>query len=136
MTINISEKNKEEFKALGVAAVYLFGSLAEGKNGPLSDIDLAILLENEARSDIRSELYQSLYNMFSDIFDLSDFKHMDIVFLDRAPLELSFDVIKNGQVIFDAKPDLRNTFESRVSLLYVDFQPLLRDFDKNILSRL
>lgn len=127
----------DELKKLKVGLVYLFGSHAEGVAGPASDYDIGIVFTDS--TIVRGntiEIYNALYNTFSDIFDLSNFKAIDIVFLERAPLELRFDVISHGVVLFEISPEFRADFEERVEMLYRDFKPLLDEFDRTILERI
>lgn len=128
---------KQKLEELGVAAVYLFGSRAEGVAGELSDFDVAVLFSDPliARSDT-NELYNKLYDVFSDIFNTSGFKNIDIVFLERAPLELQFDVIRHGKVLCEISRDARIDFEHRAAMLYFDFKPLLEDFNKQVLAKI
>ena len=115
---------------------FLFGCQAEGLDAPKSDIDVGIVVLPDALSSINwCELYNALYDVFTDMFDMSGFRDIDIVFLDRAPLELQFDVITHGQVLFETDPDIRMDFEERVATLYRDFRPLLNEFDRAILQR-
>src|SRR3989344_3943286 len=94
--------SEDKLKKLGVGLVYLFGSQAEGTAGPSSDFDIGVVfLDPSARRGDTSKLYQSLYEIFSDAFDLSSFRSMDIVFLERASLELRFDAISREIVLFE-----------------------------------
>ena len=38
-------RDEAELRALGVASLSLFGSVARGENGPRSDVDLAVTLD-------------------------------------------------------------------------------------------
>ena len=128
---------EEKLKKLGVGLVYLFGSRAEGTAGPSSDFDVGLVFSDPAmlRGDTPG-LYQSLYEIFSDTFDLSGFRSVDIVFLEQASLELRFDAISHGAVLFEISPEFREKFEERVEALYRDFKPILREFDRAILERI
>lgn len=128
---------KEELKRLGVEVVYLFGSQAEGVAGEASDIDIGILLKTSTRkSESITPTYNALFDILSGSFDMSNFRTMDIVFLDRASLELQFDVIQHSKVLFESSPDVRMNFEEHVATLYRDFKPILKQFDHAILERI
>ena len=127
---------KQELEKLGVAAVYLFGSRAEGMAGKLSDFDVAVLFRDPAIARANTnELYNKLYDIFSDTFDASGFKNIDIVFLERAPLELQFDVIRHGKILCEISRDIRTDFEHRAAMLYFDFKPLLEYFNEQVLAK-
>ncbi|MBI3442247.1 MAG: nucleotidyltransferase domain-containing protein [Candidatus Sungbacteria bacterium] len=128
----------DRLRQLGVAVLYLFGSHAEGLATSASDIDVGVLFSRNALPlpENKTELYNALYDVFTDVFDMSGFRDIDIVFLDRVPLELRFDVITHGQVLFETDPDIRLDFEERVAALYRDFMPLLNEFNRGVLQRI
>ena len=127
----------DELKELDIAIVYLFGSQAEGTAGEGSDIDIGIVLKNPAvLQGGTTALYQKLYDLFTDVFDMSNFRTIDIVFLDRASLELRFDAVQHGIALYEDDPDFRDAFEERTALLYRDFAPLRRMFDEAVLAKI
>lgn len=128
---------KEKLYNLGVGTVYLFGSQAEGVAGSASDIDIGVLFTDPkvARGDT-TDVYAVLYDIFCAVFDMSNFRTIDIVFLERAPLELQYDVISHGKVLFEISSDFRLDFEERVSALYRDFRPLLMENNAAVLQRI
>lgn len=132
--ISFNDKAKKQLRSLGVKTVYLFGSRAQGAAGPLSDYDFAVLT---GKSDHRrgDQLYDALYDIFAPFCPRS-LKNdvIDIVFLDNAPLELSFHIIKYGKTLFDADPLARGRFEEQTMEEYCDFRPLLDMFDRAILA--
>lgn len=132
----INDAHAQTLSALGVQAVYIFGSRAQDREGPLSDYDYAVLFKEKghARGD---DLYMKLYNLFADISPRT-LKNdvIDIVYLRDVGLELKFHVIRYGKVIYDADPLARVNFESMTTLLYCDYRPILDEFDKTILKRL
>ena len=128
------ELPERRLKKLEVGLIYLFGSHAEGAAGELSDIDIGIVFSNPGIAKGNTlKIYNELYYIFSDIFGSNK---LDIVLLERASLELKFDVIAHGKVIFQISSDFRYDFEDRINMLYVDFKPILNNFDKSVLSRL
>ena len=88
------ELPEEKLNNLGVVGVYLFGSQAEsGTVGKMSDFDVAILFKNPQNSfGDTSETYGKLYDIFADVFDLSGFRNIDIIFLPNAslPVEIPY----------------------------------------------
>lgn len=122
---------------MGIGLIYLFGSRAEGVAGPGSDIDVGIVCiePKMARGNI-TETYNALYDILCAVFDMSNFRTIDIVFLQRAPLELQFDAVSHGRVLFEILPDFRLDFEERISALYRDFKPILAENNKAVLQRI
>jgi len=127
----------EKLRALKVGLVYLFGSRAEGVAGPSSDFDVGIVFTDPsiARGNTM-EIYHALYDIFSDVFDLSNFRNVDIVFMERAPSELRFDVISHGTPLFEISPEFRLNFEERTETLYRDFKPILNECNRVVLEKI
>lgn len=126
----------EKLKALQVGLLYLFGSRAEGIAGPSSDIDVGLVFADpKIVQGNTTKIYGELFDIFSDVFDMSNFRTIDIVFLERATLELRFDAISHGVVLFEISPDFRLTFEERTEALYRDFKPVLDGFNRAVLER-
>ena len=126
----------EKFKSLGVGLVYLFGSEAEGVSGVASDIDIGVVFTDpKIALGNTIEIYQALYSLLTDVFDMSNFKDMDIIFLERASLELRFDAVSHGVPLFEISTDFRMDFEERTAALYRDFKPLLKEFNRAVLEK-
>lgn len=127
----------DELKNLHVGLVYLFGSQAEGVAGPASDIDVGIVFTDpQIVHGDTTEIYNALYNLLCGVFDVSNFRTIDIVFLERASLELQFDAISHGRTLFEISSDFRLDFEERISALYRDFEPLLAENNAAVLQRI
>lgn len=127
----------DKLKELKVGLVYLFGSEAEGTAGPLSDVDIGIVFTNP--KIVRGntiKIYNELYNILTDHFDMSNFRNMDIIFLERASTELDFNVISHGVLLFEISQDFRMDFEERIAALYRDFMPILRANNEAVLAKI
>lgn len=100
-------------KEKDVRFAYLFGSLASGKAGPLSDIDLAIWVADGVDVfSLRLRLMKSLSKALkADNFDL--------VVLNRAPLILKFHAIKGGVILKDDR-EARVAFETKTTADFLD----------------
>ena len=108
----------------GVAAVYLFGSVARGESRPGSDLDVAVLLEpapergtfESLRLDLRAELE-------------SDFgRDVDLVVLNHAPPDLAHRVLRDAVLIIEPDPSARVRFEVRARNEYWDLKPYLDEY--------
>ncbi len=112
-------------------AVYFFGSRAYGKPSKKSDFDLAVLFR-EGHSlddllDVTIALARSL-----DV----DYDALDVVALNSAPVELAFEVIAKGKLIYSASEDARVEFEVRAMREYLDLKPYLELYDRLMFERL
>lgn len=134
--MRLPSHTKEQLKKLGVVALYLFGSRAQGVAGPQSDFDFAVLMDTEGYQR-GSDLYNRLYDILAPLCPRTLANDViDIVFLRDAPLELQFHVIRYGVVLFDRDPRARLRFEEQTVLAYCDFQPILSLFDRALLASL
>src|SRR3989338_2212944 len=136
MIITLSTTDKNKLAAVGVQALYLFGSRAQGVEGPLSDYDFGLLMASEGHKR-GGKLYDAIYDILAPLCPRTlENDIIDIVFVRDAPLELRFHIIRYGKVLYDANPRERGRFEDITTMLYCDYRPLLDMFDKAILATL
>lgn len=123
------EKLQDIFKDYPyIASAYLFGSQISGRTGPMSDVDIAILLKEpypEGRYLIHEEDYLS-YKVAKAL----DVKEVDLVDLNSQGLIFQHNVLRGGKLIYDADSVLRIKFEIRVISNFCDFEPTLRFIEK------
>jgi uncharacterized protein len=96
-----------------VKFAYLFGSQARQTAGPLSDLDLAVYLDEQV------DLFASRLRIMEALAKTLGSERFDLVVLNRAPLVLRFEVIRYGIVLKDA-PEQRVEFETEVLRQYLD----------------
>jgi predicted nucleotidyltransferase len=131
MTKNVS-LTKEIFERLvadfpEVTLAYLFGSQVKGEVGPLSDYDIAVLFESYSDGgELRGALGSALATALGT--------RIDVVFLNRAPIELAYAIIAEGIIIYERDPSTRIDYESKVMGLYGDYLPTLRAQKHDILN--
>lgn len=114
MSVQIVEKITDCLAADGrVKFAYLFGSVARGATGPLSDIDIAVYLDGRIdRFNYQLKLMESLARaMKTENFDL-------VVLNDVTPL-LGYEIIRSGVVLKENRSK-RILFETRVMREYLD----------------
>ncbi len=140
-----TDEEKERLERLGVEAVVLFGSHAEGLAGPLSDIDLGVLIQDTSvfktgNYGKKAELYNALYDIFSSLAGrtIQRLCNIDIVFLqsDNVNLQLKFHVSKHGVALFEKEPHAFPAFKEYVMERYADFSPLRKIFNEGILAQI
>ncbi len=95
---------------------YLFGSFARGQENNHSDIDLAIFFEKNY-SDleeimIRGDIIETGRSFFN--------RNVDIVSIERAPLLLKYQIVKDGIILKDYEEI--GDFESLTLREYFDFE--------------
>ncbi|GAB4170306.1 MAG: nucleotidyltransferase domain-containing protein [Geothermobacteraceae bacterium] len=102
-----------------VCFAYLFGSVARGNTGPLSDLDIAVWVAGDI------DCFQFRLRCLDALMSALGRDDIDLVVLNEAPLELAYRVVRDGRVIVESRLE-RVAFETRVIDLYLDAEPLRR----------
>ncbi len=134
--ITLPQETKDQLRTLGVLALYLFGSRAQGVAGPGSDYDFGVLMQHggSRRGDA---LYDALYDLLGPLCPRTlENDVIDIVFLNDAPLELRMHVVRYGIILCESDSLQRGRFEQETMLAYADFKPILDMMDSAILAKL
>lgn len=100
-----------------VRLAYLFGSVAKGKAGKLSDVDIAVLLDESLNKKQRFDLQLEL---ISDVSGLLKTDKIDLVVINEAPLSLKFEIIKANYPLFVRDRMEKIDFEQMVMSRYLD----------------
>jgi len=105
-----------------VVLAYLFGSHASGRAGPLSDVDVAVLLTGRpsARGCFKRRL--DIIGGLMSLFHMND---VDVVILNQAPLALRYQVVRSGILVHCADRQAAIRFRVETLNLYFDFKPIL-----------
>src|SRR5881398_1397456 len=123
--MNLFEKHSQLnqlFTQIPVNAAYLAGSLSTRTSfGHLSDVDIAILLMEQIKSD--QFLDYQLY-FFSELAKRLESENIDVFILNQASLLLKLQVIKYGQILFSRDEKKRISFETKAVMDYLDFKKL------------
>ena len=119
-----------KMKRLKVGIVYLYGSRVEGISRSNSDFDLGVVFQDPAVLENSLQLHSELYDLFSEEFPVTFQREVDIVFLQRASIQLRFEVVNKGKVLFEISPYFRVKFEEKVIRKYLDFTPFLKEYEK------
>ena len=102
-----------------IAAVYLFGSTATGRNRKGSDLDLAIVTKRTISGRERLRIEADLSSGLRQDVDL-------VIFGQAAPL-LQHQILKNGRLIYENDPAERIRQEVRARAEYLDTRRLFRE---------
>lgn len=105
-----------------VKFAYLFGSAGRGALRPLSDVDVAVYLD-DAVDPVRARV--DLIGVVSKHLGTDE---LDLVVLNRAPTALLGRILQSRKVIVDKEPFLRHRFESLALRTFLDFQMFERRF--------
>jgi predicted nucleotidyltransferase len=106
-----------------VAAVYLFGSVARGQDGPQSDVDVGVLYRAPPAATLLAQPY-------ADEAQLSELlgKPVQIVTMNHAPVDLVHRILRDGVLLVDRDRSARIAFEMRARNAYFDLLPTLRRY--------
>jgi len=104
-----------------VVLAYLFGSQARGEAGPLSDVDVAVLLASDAPPERWGDAQLNLIGELTSLFRRDD---VDVVVLNRATPLLAWEVVRYGHRIYVSSPAARIDFETKALRDYVETKPL------------
>jgi len=110
-----------------ISLAYIFGSQLKGKTGPLSDYDFAIFLS-------RKPSFQFKYRLKNKLVTILNTGQVDLVILNDAPIELKYNVIAAGKIIFQKNSIIRTEFEADTLSRYFDYLPVLRAQKKEVLK--
>jgi len=116
-----------------IVAAYLFGSLAQGRATPRSDIDIAVLLKRAARPEA-SDLDRQL-QLMGDISRFAD-REVDVIILNSASPVLKDQVLRPGRRIFERDRRARVDFEVRVGQEYEDVKPMYDFFTLDLFTKI
>ncbi|CAN5227561.1 nucleotidyltransferase domain-containing protein [soil metagenome] len=106
-----------------LCASYLFGSVARGEPNPDSDIDVAILM-NETADASTHELAERVEDDLDALLGVP----VQVVVLNRAPVDLIHRVLRDGELLLDRNRARRIAFEVAARREYLDLRPVLLEY--------
>lgn len=116
-----------------VAAAYLFGSQASATAGPLSDLDVGVLVMPSVAVGERFRLRLELIARAGRALRSGD---VDLVVLNDAPVLLCHRVLRDGERLLERDRPTRVRFETRTILEYLDTKPLRAGLARGVRRRL
>ena len=116
--------------AEGIAAAWLFGSMARGTAGPESDVDVGVLYD-QAPPRTLAGLGLDLEGDLEAAVGLP----VQLVALNRAPVDLIIRVLRDGKLLVDRDRSRRIQFEVRSRNAYWDLEPYLRLYREKVVRR-
>ena len=101
-----------------VLAVFLFGSLARGEAGPISDVDVCLVLAPGSDPDRAFERKLT----YSGAFDV------DLALFHELPLHVRSRVLREGRVLFVRDEDALYELAVRTARAFDDFRHIHRQY--------
>jgi predicted nucleotidyltransferase len=119
----LSEKLREE---KNLVALYLFGSAIKGYTDPLSDLDLAVLLDNNVPREEFLNEYLRVYGIIVDILKVDE---VDLTILNEAPLRIAHNVLYKSKLLFCNNNRQLAEFIENNYKRYPDFMHFKREYN-------
>ncbi|HXF57651.1 MAG TPA: nucleotidyltransferase domain-containing protein [Actinomycetota bacterium] len=113
-----------------VVLAYLFGSVARGRAGPLSDVDVAVLLAEDGDPFLR------FLEVVEEVGRVVGPERADVVLLNTAPVALAYRVLRDGRLLLCRDQALRARHWVRTVLGYLDMEPFFRTFEEGLRHRI
>jgi predicted nucleotidyltransferase len=107
----------------GTAAVYLYGSVARGDSRPGSDVDVAILFDEDPPRTL-----DGLHVGIADGLQAALGRPVDLVVLNHASPDLVHRVLRDGILVCETNRSCRIRFEVRLRNEYFDMEPIRRRY--------
>jgi len=114
-----------------VVFAYVFGSVARGDSGALSDVDVALFIDERVDKAGRFDLRLRLSNELSAALG----RRGDIVILNDASTSLAYEVIKHGRVVVCKDDSTRVDEERRILSQYLDRRYYDKRYADTVLAR-
>jgi len=115
-----------------VELAYLFGSVAIQKAGKLSDIDLAIFLDESIE---KKERFKIKLRLISDLENILKTDRLDLVIMNDAPISLNFEIIKANHPLFIRDKNLKVDLEHHIISRYLDRQYYDKRWADNLIKK-
>lgn len=115
----------------GVILMYVHGAHARGDQGPLSDLDIAVLLEDTRSGDLNAEL-----DLLTSLQEACDREDVDLVVLNNAGAIIKDRVVRNGRLAYARSARDRVLFEAAAIKEALDFRYFSRVYDDALFRQL
>lgn len=109
-------------------SLWLFGSCARGDERPDSDVDLAALFARRLSAGEMADLIGDLATLLR--------RPVDLVDLERAPPLLAYEVLREGRLLYDERPEHRVAFATPLPTIVEDLRIVRRPIDAALQERL
>ncbi|RLT39931.1 MAG: nucleotidyltransferase domain-containing protein [Chloroflexi bacterium] len=121
-----------------IVAAYLFGSQATGRVHPGSDVDIAVLLDEDALPQTTGwggPLLSRRLDLIAAAERFADCE-VDVITLNNASPLLSFEVLRKGRLLYEGNRRERVEFEVQTGKNYADLLPMYDFFNKDLVTKI
>lgn len=123
------------YKRNEIIFAYLYGSFVKGTNNKESDLDIAIYIDENQKPASSKYGYRSYLISEIQAFKTKD---IDLIILNESPNLITFNVLKEGRLLFSKSNKIHNAFKKRIMDNYTDrnkynlFKTKLNKLNRNI----
>jgi len=107
------------FKKNNVVLAYIYGSVAKKKEGPLSDIDVAVLFSEKIEED---DYFDLRIKVSREIDKILKTDKTEAVCLNQISPLLKYEVVYGGIAIYSLNAEMKRNFEFTALQQYEDFK--------------
>jgi hypothetical protein len=115
----------------GVILMYVHGAHARGAQGPLSDLDIAVLLEKDPSRDLKAEL-----DLLASVQEVCGREDVDLVVLNDAGPIIKDRVARHGRSVYARNERDRVLFEAAAIKEALNFRYFSRVYDDALFRQL
>ena len=108
-----------------IEVAYIFGSIARGTESALSDIDIAILIDDQQINEDKFR-YGYKAEILADLMKILKTNDVDLVILNEANTLLRHQVLYHGKLIYSKNEKKRIEFQTNTIDKYIDFKELIK----------
>lgn len=107
----------------GLAAAYLFGSVARGEAKPSSDIDIGLLYVHAPASTLAAQPFLAAAELESLVG-----RPVELIVMNAAPVDLVHRILRDAVLLLQPDPSARIAFEVKARNAYFDLLPILQRY--------
>jgi uncharacterized protein len=116
MTTNQIKQIQEISKKMNIKYLYLFGSQARGKAGPLSDFDFAVKFDPKKTKDA----FDAKLDLIGELCTVLKRDDVDVVDMDKANPYLLFNIIKDARKMYSSDEAERKMDKAKIYSVFLD----------------
>ena len=105
-----------------ISFAFLFGSTANDKTTGISDIDIAVMLDESKISKTKNP-YGYKAELLAKLISELSFNDIDLIILNEAPLLLKHRIVQSGREIHTKDEKLSTEFRLKVMEQFLDLKP-------------
>jgi predicted nucleotidyltransferase len=107
----------------GLAAAYLFGSVAREEAKPGSDVDIGLLYVRAPAPTLDAQPFFAAGELESLLG-----RPVELVVMNSAPVDLVHRILRDGVLLLQPDPSARIAFDVKARNAYLDLLPILKRY--------